>query len=311
MEGLITQHLDLELYHLIKLRASQINGCAYCLAMHTDEALKHGETPERIVSLDAWEESPLYSDRERAALAWTEELTLIADSGASKERSRPEAAFHRRGDPVADLRRGADQQLEPDRDLNSRAVRRARCSLTRLRPRHPNQPREICHRTGSVLARRAPAPAPGAGQQVRFGAPTDPFLDFDCVVEPFGNAAAVGEAEVLEFFRGPGKDLLEFWCKVVAARKVEAHRTAATAAILAVALAQGREPLFQLLAANFHGFTNLTMTELMDASLSASAYRSVSYGAPALALALRWAASFGFTAAASASFSWRSFLACW
>ena len=85
MEGLIAQHLDLELYHLIKLRASQINGCAYCLAMHTDEALKHGETPERIVSLDAWEESPLYSDKERAALAWTEELTLIADSGASRE----------------------------------------------------------------------------------------------------------------------------------------------------------------------------------------------------------------------------------
>jgi AhpD family alkylhydroperoxidase len=85
MEGLIVQHLDLGLYHLIKLRASQINGCAYCLAMHTDEALKNGETPERIVSLDAWEESPLYSDKERAALAWTEELTLIADSGASKE----------------------------------------------------------------------------------------------------------------------------------------------------------------------------------------------------------------------------------
>jgi AhpD family alkylhydroperoxidase len=85
LEGLVAQHLDLKLYHLIKLRASQINGCAFCLAMHTDEALKHGETPERIVSLDAWEESPLYSDKERAALAWTEELTLIADSGASKE----------------------------------------------------------------------------------------------------------------------------------------------------------------------------------------------------------------------------------
>jgi len=85
MEGLIVQHLDLALYHLIKLRASQINGCAYCLAMHTDEALNHGETAERIVSLDAWEESPLYSEKERAALAWTEELTLIAESGASKE----------------------------------------------------------------------------------------------------------------------------------------------------------------------------------------------------------------------------------
>ena len=85
MEGLVAQHLDLELYHLIKLRASQINGCAFCLAMHTDQALQHGEKPERIVSLDAWEESPLYTDKERAALAWVEELTLIADSGASKE----------------------------------------------------------------------------------------------------------------------------------------------------------------------------------------------------------------------------------
>ena len=85
METLIARRVEPTLYHLIKLRASQINGCAFCLQMHTDQALHHGETPERIVSLDAWEESPLYSDKERAALAWTEELTLIADSGASKE----------------------------------------------------------------------------------------------------------------------------------------------------------------------------------------------------------------------------------
>jgi AhpD family alkylhydroperoxidase len=85
LEGLIGHHVERKLLHLLKLRASQINGCAFCLAMHTDQALHHGETPERIVSLDAWEESPLYSDKERAALAWTEELTLIADSGASRE----------------------------------------------------------------------------------------------------------------------------------------------------------------------------------------------------------------------------------
>jgi AhpD family alkylhydroperoxidase len=85
MEGLIARHVDPTLYQLIKLRASQINGCAFCLAMHTDETLRLGETPERMTSLDAWHESPLYSDKERAALAWTEELTLIADSGASKE----------------------------------------------------------------------------------------------------------------------------------------------------------------------------------------------------------------------------------
>ena len=85
MEGLIARNVEPTLYHLIKLRASQINGCAFCLQMHTAEALKHGETPERMMALDAWEESPLFTDKERAALAWTEELTLIADSGASSE----------------------------------------------------------------------------------------------------------------------------------------------------------------------------------------------------------------------------------
>ena len=85
MERLIAGHVDPTLYHLVKLRASQVNGCAYCLQMHTDEALRHGEKPERIVALDAWHESPLYSDKERAAIAWAEELTLISESGASRE----------------------------------------------------------------------------------------------------------------------------------------------------------------------------------------------------------------------------------
>jgi AhpD family alkylhydroperoxidase len=85
MEGLIAQHVDLTLYHLIKLRASQINGCAYCLAMHTEEALRHGERVERITALDGWHESPLFSDKERAALRWTDELTLISETHASRE----------------------------------------------------------------------------------------------------------------------------------------------------------------------------------------------------------------------------------
>src|SRR3954470_1858021 len=85
MEALIARQIEPTLYHLIKLRASQINGCAYCLAMHTDEALKHGEKVERITALDAWHESPLFSDKERAALAWTEELTLISEKHASRE----------------------------------------------------------------------------------------------------------------------------------------------------------------------------------------------------------------------------------
>jgi AhpD family alkylhydroperoxidase len=85
MEGLIARHVEPKLYHLIKLRASQLNGCAYCLEMHTDEALRLGERPERLTALDGWHESPLYTDKERAALAWTEELTLIADRHASRE----------------------------------------------------------------------------------------------------------------------------------------------------------------------------------------------------------------------------------
>jgi len=85
LEGLVAQHVDLTLYYLIKLRASQINGCAFCLAMHTNEALKHGEKIDRITALDAWRESPLFSDKERAALAWTEEVTLIAEKHASRE----------------------------------------------------------------------------------------------------------------------------------------------------------------------------------------------------------------------------------
>src|SRR3546814_11104027 len=67
---------------LVKIRASQINGCANCLHMHTREAREAGESEERIYLLDAWRESPLYSDRERAALAWTEALTRLPDAHA-------------------------------------------------------------------------------------------------------------------------------------------------------------------------------------------------------------------------------------
>ncbi|HEV8406291.1 MAG TPA: carboxymuconolactone decarboxylase family protein [Sphingomicrobium sp.] len=81
----IENHVDKKLHHLLKLRASQMNGCAFCLAMHTDEALRDGESPERLMLLDAWNESSKFTDKERAALAWIEELTLIADSGASRE----------------------------------------------------------------------------------------------------------------------------------------------------------------------------------------------------------------------------------
>src|SRR5437879_8774047 len=72
--------LDLSLLYLIKLRASQINGCAYCIDMHWKDARARGESEQRLYGLMAWRESPYYTERERAALAWTEAVTLIADS---------------------------------------------------------------------------------------------------------------------------------------------------------------------------------------------------------------------------------------
>ncbi len=69
--------LDAKLRELIKIRASQINGCAYCIAMHTRDARKLGESDERMHLLDAWREAPVFTARERAALTWTEAITLI------------------------------------------------------------------------------------------------------------------------------------------------------------------------------------------------------------------------------------------
>jgi AhpD family alkylhydroperoxidase len=74
--------LEGSLIELVKTRASQINGCAFCIHMHTSDARAHGETEERLYLLNAWRESPLYTDRERAALAWTEALTLISETHA-------------------------------------------------------------------------------------------------------------------------------------------------------------------------------------------------------------------------------------
>jgi AhpD family alkylhydroperoxidase len=74
--------LEHSLIGLVKLRASQINGCSFCLDMHTKDARKHGEAEQRLYVLSGWRESRLYTPRERAALAWTESLTRIAESHA-------------------------------------------------------------------------------------------------------------------------------------------------------------------------------------------------------------------------------------
>jgi AhpD family alkylhydroperoxidase len=73
--------LEQSLLDLVILRASQINRCAYCIDMHFKDAIASGETAQRLYSLDAWRETPFYSDRERAALAWTEAVTVLGDHG--------------------------------------------------------------------------------------------------------------------------------------------------------------------------------------------------------------------------------------
>lgn len=74
--------LEPTLLELVKMRASQLNGCAYCLDMHSKDARARGESEQRLYLLSAWREAPCYSERERAALAWCEALTLVARTGA-------------------------------------------------------------------------------------------------------------------------------------------------------------------------------------------------------------------------------------
>ena len=79
--------LDARFRHLVKIRASQINGCAYCVDLHVKEALADGVPPQALHLLPVWRESPLFDERDRAALEWTESLTLIAGAGV------PDSAF--------------------------------------------------------------------------------------------------------------------------------------------------------------------------------------------------------------------------
>jgi AhpD family alkylhydroperoxidase len=79
---IVASGLEMSLIELVKTRASQINGCAFCINMHTQDARKRGETEQRLYLLNAWREAPFYSDRERAALAWTEAVTLISETHA-------------------------------------------------------------------------------------------------------------------------------------------------------------------------------------------------------------------------------------
>ena len=77
--------LEPSLLELVRMRASQINGCAYCLDMHSKDARARGESEQRLYALNAWRETPFFTDRERAALAWTEAITLISQGHAPDE----------------------------------------------------------------------------------------------------------------------------------------------------------------------------------------------------------------------------------
>jgi AhpD family alkylhydroperoxidase len=77
--------LERSLIELVKMRASQINGCAYCVDMHSKDARAAGETEQRLYALSVWRETPFYTERERAALEWTESLTLISETHVPDE----------------------------------------------------------------------------------------------------------------------------------------------------------------------------------------------------------------------------------
>jgi AhpD family alkylhydroperoxidase len=94
--------LEKKLLHMIKLRVSQINGCAFCLDMHWKDLQMEGETEQRMYSLDAWRETPYYTDRERAALAWAEAVTHITEGHAPDELFE-EARQHFSQQELADL----------------------------------------------------------------------------------------------------------------------------------------------------------------------------------------------------------------
>jgi AhpD family alkylhydroperoxidase len=113
--------LESSLLELVKMRASQINGCAFCLDMHSKDARAAGETEQRLYTLDAWRETDFFSERERAALAWTEALTLIADTRAPDavyDQVRGAIRGERNRQPLACHRR--HQRLESARDRLAR-----------------------------------------------------------------------------------------------------------------------------------------------------------------------------------------------
>jgi AhpD family alkylhydroperoxidase len=108
--------LEPALIELVKLRASLMNGCGYCVDLHTKEARAKGETEQRLFAVPVWRETPFFSPRERAALAWTEAVTEIGRSGVSDALyDEARAQFYRQGTGRLDRCRYLDQRMEPSR----------------------------------------------------------------------------------------------------------------------------------------------------------------------------------------------------
>jgi AhpD family alkylhydroperoxidase len=116
------RHTGLEplLLELVKLRASQLNGCAYCLDMHAKDARARGEDEQRLHVLAAWREAPFYSPRERAALAWCETLTLLPQNGAPDDVFAEVEAEFSPEEIAADVSGRGDQRLEQTRAVGLR-----------------------------------------------------------------------------------------------------------------------------------------------------------------------------------------------
>ena len=122
--------VEKSLIMLVQLRVSQINGCAYCLDMHWKDLTAIGEHAQRLYSLDAWRECPYYTDRERAALTWTEAVTLISD-GNVPETVYQEVSQHFSEKELADLTRGIGCPSPGGCPLARTSLRRSRPELSR------------------------------------------------------------------------------------------------------------------------------------------------------------------------------------
>ena len=119
------------LLELVKMRASQINGCAHCLDVHSKDARALGESEQRLHLLAAWRDAPCYDARERAALAWCEDLTLISRRARPTPSTRSSRRLLSQRDRRADARDRGHQRMEPAGDLHARAGRRIRVTAPR------------------------------------------------------------------------------------------------------------------------------------------------------------------------------------